>query len=252
MDADPSAAAGTAAPLASMAMYDSGVVGSVYIKTGAADTAWQRIDVPEGQDWEITGNNLTGASPTAPDQYFGSLNDFDVAFKRNNVELMRIATAGILIGLNASLGGRLQVAVGNLGDELIKQIAPNGGSGSQPIHVTRMYKVQTTDATATTLADVAVPTDNVLRVDMRIVCRQSGGIAGAAGDGAAYDRFVHARNNSGTVTIRQTATPITSEDVNAFNVTTSVNGTSARFQVVGAANRNIAWVGHTSIMFIQN
>lgn len=252
VDADPGAAAGTAAPLGSMAMYDSGSVGSVYIKTSAADTGWQRIDVPEGQDWQIDGNPLSGSGPTAPDQFFGSTNDFDVAFRRNNTELMRIATAGILVGLNASLGGRLQVGVGALGDEILKQISPNGGAGSQVIHVTRQYKVQTTDAVATTLADVAVPADNVISIEMKIVCRQHGGTAGAAGDGAAYVRHIHARNNAGTVTIRQTATQVTSEDVNAFNVTASVNTSNVRFQVVGQTDRNIAWAGHSQLMFISN
>jgi hypothetical protein len=224
----------------------------VFIKAGAADTAWQQIDLPEGQDWELDGNDLTGASPTAPNEWFGSSNNYDVAFRRNSVELARLVNDGLLVGLNASLGGRLQVAVGTLGSEILKQISPNGGSGSQVINVTRQYKVQTTNATATTLADVAVGPDQVAAISMRILCRQHGGTAGSAGDGAHYVREVHARNNSGLLTIRQNATQVTSEDVAQFDVTVSVNGQNVRFQVIGRADRNIAWVGHAQIMLIEN
>jgi hypothetical protein len=40
VDADPAAAAGTPAPIGSIAFFNSGTIGSTYIKVGAADTAW--------------------------------------------------------------------------------------------------------------------------------------------------------------------------------------------------------------------
>ena len=187
---------GVVAPIGSMAMYDSGTVGSLWVKTGAADDAWQRVDLPEGQDWQIDGNELTGASAATPNEFFGSTNNYDVAFVRNNSEIIRLVSDGLLVGLNASLGGRLQISSSSLGADLLKQISPNGGSGSQVICVTRQYKVQTTDNTATTLADIAVPTDSVVGIEAKVVCRQHGGSSGSAGDGAFYVRNIHARNNS--------------------------------------------------------
>lgn len=252
VDADPAAAAGTAAPRGSMAMYDSGVVGSVFIKTGAADTAWQQIDVPEGRDWQMDGNTLTGATPDAPNEFFGSNNDYDVVFKRNGTEMARYVSDGLLIGLAASLGGRLQVQGASLGSDVVKQISPNGGSGSQVIHVTRQYKVQTTNATATTLADILIPDDSVVGIEAKIVCRQHGGAAGAVGDGASYKRDIHARNIGGTVSIRQNATSVTSEDVAAFNVTVGASTANVRIQVVGALNRNIAWFAHSELLIAVN
>jgi hypothetical protein len=43
VDANPSAASGTSAEIGSIAVYDSGTVGTAYLKTGALDTAWDRI-----------------------------------------------------------------------------------------------------------------------------------------------------------------------------------------------------------------
>jgi len=40
VDADPAAAAGTVAPIGSVAYFNSGSIGSTYIKVGAANTAW--------------------------------------------------------------------------------------------------------------------------------------------------------------------------------------------------------------------
>lgn len=248
VDDEPQLGLGTASPIGSLAMYDSGTVGSLWIKVGSADTAWQRVDTPAGQDWQIDGNELTGAAPETPNEFFGSTNNYDVTFVRNNSEIMRLAADGTLIGLNASLGGRLQIGSASLGADLLKQISPNGGQGAQVVHVTRQYKVQTTNATDTTLADISIPSDSVVGIEAKIVCRQHGGSSGAAGDGAFYVRNVHARNNSGSVSVRQNATSVTSEDVNAFNVITSSSGSNVRLEARGAANRNVAWVAHIEML----
>lgn len=252
VDASPEITGGTPAPIGSLAMFDSGTVGSLWVKTGSADTAWQRVDLPEGQDWKVDGNDLTGATPDAPNEFFGSNNNYDVAFRRSGTELMRLVSDGLLVGLNASLGGRLQVQGAALGSDLIKQISPNGGSGSQVIRVTRQYKVQTTDGTATTLADIAVPNDSVVGIEASVVCRQHGGSSGAEGDGSYYVRNIHARNIGGTVSVRQNSTSVTSEDVGAFNVAVSANTSNVRIQASGAANRNVAWFAHVEMLIAVN
>lgn len=252
VDGSPEASLGTAAPIGSLAMFDSGTVGSLWVKTGAADTSWQRVDLPEGQDWKVDGNDLTGATPDAPNEFFGSNNNYDVAFRRSATEIMRLVSDGLLVGLNASLGGRLQVQGAALGSDILKQISPNGGAGSQVVHVSRQYKVQTTDGVATTLADIAVPSDSVVGIEAKIVCRQHGGSSGSPGDGASYVRNIHARNIGGAVSVRQNATSVTSEDVNAFNVAVAANTSNVRVQVSGGTNRNVAWFAHVELLIAVN
>jgi hypothetical protein len=53
-----------------------------------------------GQDWSLGGNALTGLPPNLPAERFGSTNNFDVIFRSNNIERMRITAAG-----NVSVGG---------------------------------------------------------------------------------------------------------------------------------------------------
>jgi hypothetical protein len=248
VDDEPQLSSGTPSTIGSMAMYDSGAVGSLWVKTGSADTAWARVDLPEGQDWTVDGNELTGASADAPNEFIGSTNNYDVVLIRNNNEIMRLVSDGVLIGLDASLGGRLQIGAGSVGSDLVKQITNHSTTGAQIVHVTRQFKVQTTDGTATTLADISVPTDSVVGIEAKVLCRQHGGSSGSAGDGASYVRNIHARNLSGTVAVRQNATSITSEDVGAFNVTVSASSSNVRLQAVGAANRNIAWYAHIEML----
>lgn len=252
VDADPSAGAGTPASRGSMAMYDDGAVGRVYIKTGGADTAWQTIDVPENYDWTLYGNILTGATFDAPDQSMGSTNDYDVKFIQNSVEKMRVVAQGLLIGLSASIGGRLQLGVAALGDEIFKQSSPNGGSGARVAHVTRQYKAQTTDGTPTALASLALPTDSVIYSKFTVIARQHGGIGGAIGDGAAYVRESVSRNVAGTCTIRKLQTSFTGEDSGNFDVTVDINTTNLRYRVTGDTDRNMAWSAHAEIMIAIN
>jgi hypothetical protein len=248
VDAVPSVGLGTPAPRASMAMYDNGAAGFLYVKTGTADTAWQQVDVPEANDWELFGNTLSGGAPSTPNESFGSNNDYDVILKRNNSELARLVTGALLVGLNASLGGRLQVGVGALGDEILKQSSPNGGSGARVAHVTRQYKVLTTDATLTNLGLVAIPNNTVIYSKMTILTRQTGGVSGAAGDGAAYVRETHGRNVAGVCTIRKLQTSFTSEDAGTFDVAVDISTTNIRYRVQGDTDRNMSWIGHAEIM----
>lgn len=254
VDADPSAGAGTAADKASLAMYDNGSLGSLYVKTGAADTAWQQVDVPEGRDWELFGNDLTGGSPVTPNEYFGSNNDYDVAYRRNSLELMRLCAGGLLIGLNASLGGRLQVKTGLLGDEIVKQISPNGGVGTaQVITVTRHYKVQTTDGTPTVLASLVVPAASRVQANWMINGNQTGGTAGAAGDGVSYERtFAAKRLAAGSALLQRVQTDFTQEDVPVFDVGFAVNTNNIDLSVTGDTDRTVIWTAYLNLHLTSN
>lgn len=102
-------------------------------------------------------------------------------------------------------------------------------------------QVSTTDATATTLQSVTIPTDSVVLVVARMVGRRTGGSAGANGDSAVYIRSARFKNVGGTVTMNQLQSDYTSEDQLTWNGTLDASGTSARMRVTGAANNNITW-----------
>jgi hypothetical protein len=102
-------------------------------------------------------------------------------------------------------------------------------------------QVNTTDATATTLQSITVPTDSTMVVIAKIVGRRTGGASGSNGDSATYIRTARFKNIGGTVTINGLQTDYTNEDQLGWNGTMDVSGTSARIRVTGAANNNITW-----------
>ena len=251
VDADPAAGAGTPAPIGSIAMFDSGTVGTLHIKTGAADTAWSLVD-SNTADWNLTGNNLTGGTPATPTEYFGSNNDYDVISKRNGVELTRLVTAGLLVGLNASLGGRLQVGANALGDEVTKLATANGGIGTaRVIQVVRQYKVLTTDAVATALATIAVPLASRLAVEFYASAYQTSGASGATGDGASYQRTTDVKRVAGAPSIVTNQSSFTSEDSGAFNLSAAISGNNLVYSAIGNTNRNMTWMGNARIFITQ-
>lgn len=54
-----------------------------------------------GAGWNLAGNTLTGGSPTTPNEVFGSNNNFDVVFRRNAAERMRLNTTGFSLNQGA-------------------------------------------------------------------------------------------------------------------------------------------------------
>lgn len=244
VDGDPAAGGGTPAPKGSMAMYDSGTVGFAYIKTGAADTAWQAIDVPEGQDWELDGNPLTGGSPQAPNEWFGSTNDYDVAFRRNSVEVMRLAGSSLLVGLTSAIGGRLQIGHVTADADMIAEIF---GAADPIIKVNRMSKL-TTVGNATATQDFAIPSDRNALIEVRACARQTAGAVGAAGDGASYIRTCHARNLAGTVAIFGNQTDYTYEIAGGLNFALSASAGNVRATASGVTDRNLTWGIHANLL----
>lgn len=249
VDADPSAGGGTASPLGSLAMYDTGVVGQLYLKTAAADTGWSLMD-SNANDWSLSGNALVGT------EFLGSTNDQDVIFKRNNLEAARFAGStaaalSLLVGLNASVGGRLQLLASAYGNDISKEMT-TATSGDNIIKVTRQSKVLTTNATVTPLFSIAVPTDSVVHINSRVVGRQTGGTSGTAGTGAVYVRDIHAKNDAGTATLFKVQTSFTSEDRSQWGNTYAASGANIVSSVQGEANRNISWFSHIDMLIATN
>ncbi len=255
VDADPSASLGTPSPIGSLAMFDSGTVGRLYIKIGAADTAWTQMDTQEGDDWNLDGNELSGPTADAPVEFFGSNNNFDVIFRRNNFELMRLVQEGLLIGLNSSLGGKLDVGVANIGDQIMNLSSPNGGSGARVIRTYRQYKINTSDNTDSVLASLAVSEGQRIQATAYLGCNQFGGSAGSAGDGADYIRTVSGKRLSGgNVQLLKNQTDYTAEDVQTFRARFQTNTTAQtlELQVRGGLNRDLAWSAHVESMLFIN
>lgn len=252
VDADPSAGGGTPAPIGSLAMFDDSGVGRLYLKTGAADTAWSIVDVPDVGDWFLTGNALTGGTPSTPNEFFGSTNDYDVIMRRNNIELMRLvgstaAAQGLLIGLTASLGGRVQLAPDAAGDDILKEVL--SPTSNPVIKVSRMHRLTTSGAASQNFS-LGIPSDYNAQVKSRVVARQTAGSAGAVGDGASYERTCHARNIAGTVTRFGLQTDYTYEVAGALNFTLAASGANIEGTVTGAANRDISWGIYSELLLI--
>lgn len=245
VDADPSAAGGTAASIGSLALYDTGSAGQLYLKTAAADTGWSLMD-SNSSDWSLGGNTL-GVNTS-----IGSIDDFDQFFIRNNIELMRTvgssaAVQGLLIGLNASLGGRLQLAPTAAGDDVLKEVL--SPTSNPVIKVSRIFRTTTTGAASGTF-NIAIPTDYNCLVTANMNARQTGGATGSAGDGASYIRTCHARNLAGTTTMFQQQTDYTYEIVAGLNFALSASGANIVGTVTGVASRNLSWGAHVELLMI--
>lgn len=252
VDADPGAGGGTVGPVGSLAMWDDSSVGRIYLKSGAADTAWSAIEVPDVGDWFLTGNALTGGGPTTPTEYFGSTNDYDVIMRRNNLELMRLvgstaAAQGLLIGLNASLGGRLQLSPTAAGDDILKEVL--SPTSNPVIKVSRMHRLTTVGALTATF-DVGIPNDYNAHLKSRVIARQTAGSVGAVGDGASYERTVHARNLAGATTQFGLQTDYTYEVINALNFSLAASGANIQGTVTGTVNRDISWGIYSDLLLI--
>jgi len=247
VDGDPALVAGTKAPLGSLALHDTGVIGRMYLKNGVADTAWTQVDTVEGDDWNLDGNDLTGLTFDAPDQFFGSNNNYDVSFRRNSIEIMRMISEGLLIGASSSIGGRLQISQA-LTEILMNQQSPAGAvGGANVIRISRQFKVQTVDDTITPLVDLAIPEDYRMQVKAYIGCNQHGGVVGDTADGADYERTDSVKRLTGaSATIEKWQSDFTSEDVGGFKIDSQINGVSENFEITvqGATDRNLAWSAH--------
>lgn len=241
----PSAGGGTAASRGSLAMYDDATNGFLYLKSGTADTAWTLMD-SNSNDWLLNGNTL-GANTS-----IGSLDNFDQIFIRNNIELMRTvgstaAVQGLLIGLNASLGGRLQLAPTAAGDDILKEVL--SPTSNPVIRVTRIHRL-TTVAAASAIASVAIPSDYNCNLEVRAVARQTAGATGAVGDGASYIRTCHASNLAGVVTMFKEQTDYTYEVAGAMNFALTASGANIDATATGSTGRNLSWGVYSQLLLI--
>lgn len=103
-------------------------------------------------------------------------------------------------------------------------------------------RVQTTDATVTTIATEAMPVNTTTLVWGYVVARRTGGTAGSANDGAAYRVEFVAKNTAGTATVLAAATvTVIGESVAGWTVTATASSGNVLVQVTGAIDTNILW-----------
>lgn len=263
LDASPLVAAtllpnGESIPPGSIGFANVGGVGKGFIKTALTpDTAWSELD-QNNADWNLIGNVLTGALPTTPNELFGSNNDFDVRYIRNNAEIIRLASEGLLVTKGnyadyATLPAAYRAQAMNLlatnGGNLESASFPNGGVGARPIqHTSGSAGELTTAGVAGTLnlSNIPVQTGSVMLVFGRVVGRQTAGSAGVVGNVFTYTIIATVRNVGGVVTIRSQSAVQTSEDDSggAYDVLLAVNTTNVRAVIAQPANRVVKWFGH--------
>ena len=103
-------------------------------------------------------------------------------------------------------------------------------------------RVATTDATVTAIVTYAIPASTTVFLNAWVTARRTGGVAGAAEDGAAYQIQAAVKNVAGTATLIGSASAaLTREDQAAWNCTIAVSAGNAIVRVTGAADNNVTW-----------
>lgn len=247
-DSDPTTGGGLVAKQGALASFrnEAGIATLWYHFDDAAPTNWKKVDLSD-DDWSLAGNALVGS------EKFGSTNNQDVNFIRNNTAVMSLLSTGVLIGIASGLGGKLDIGVGALGDALTVLSSPNGGSGAKVIRVSRQYKTQTTDNTDQPLATIAIPDDSRVQIHAYIGGNQHGGVAGTVGDGADYQRVASFKKIGVADVVRNgRTTPFTEEDDSFFRARIIENAQNIEISVRGNTDKNLAWSAHVEYSIFQD
>jgi Domain of unknown function (DUF4082)/Collagen triple helix repeat (20 copies) len=102
--------------------------------------------------------------------------------------------------------------------------------------------VRTTSAAQTVIVTVPIPASTTVMIDASVVGRRTGGSAGAAEDGAGYQRTAAYKNVAGVATaVSATALVATIESNGAYDCVFTANGANAEIRVVGVANVTMDW-----------
>jgi hypothetical protein len=114
--------------------------------------------------------------------------------------------------------------------------------------------VNTTDATVTTLATIAVSASYTYLIEARIVARRTGGAAGTADDGASYVRRGTYTTKTGTVTLMGAVEVIGTdrEDQAGWDATLDISTTNVRVRVTGAVDNNVTWMADVSVVRVSS
>lgn len=137
-----------------------------------------------------------------------------------------------------------------MSEEIILELLARVKALEQQIERTRVIEssiavqgyVATTNATITTIATISIPSSTTVTIEIHVSARRTGGIAGAAEDGAGYVQQATYKNVAGTATlIGSVNADFTAESQAAWDVTFAVSGANVLIRVTGAADNNISW-----------
>jgi len=141
-----------------------------------------------------------------------------------------------------------------MSDELIRQLLSRLKALEQEFERTKIIEkaitiegyVTTTDATVTTVATIPIPASTSVLMEIHVVARRTGGIAGAAEDGAGYMIQALYKNVAGTATLIGLGNlDFSAESQGAWNVSQSPSGGDVLVRVTGAVDNNVSW--HCSV-----
>lgn len=118
---------------------------------------------------------------------------------------------------------------------------------------TLVGRVGTNDATQTTLLTIPLQAGHTTLVRVRVVARRTGGSAGTAEDGAAYE-LMHAFNVLSGVATSLSGSMVTvfaKENQAGWDADIVASGQSALVRVTGATNNTIVWVAVAHILTVS-
>lgn len=106
-------------------------------------------------------------------------------------------------------------------------------------------KIETTDATVTTLITLPLEDNASYQIVAQVVGRRTGGVSGTAGDSASYLRVgTFFRVGAGVATqVGATGAVYTAESQAGWDCTMAVTGSDVLVRMTGAAGNNVTWAG---------
>ena len=110
VDSDPSAILGVAAPIGSLALFDSGSSGVLYVKSGSADTAWSIISTVTAEDIQDVVGGIVANSSNISMTYDDALNKISSDLIDTSVTAGAYGLAGSVPSITVDAKGRLTAA----------------------------------------------------------------------------------------------------------------------------------------------
>lgn len=120
--------------------------------------------------------------------------------------------------------------------------AASAAAAAATFGATQIDTGSTTDATPTTISSVTTTDDTAGFIEIEVIARQTGGIAGLIGDSAAYLKTVRFSNVGGTVSLGVVQNDYTDDLIDpTWGVVVGTAGADITVDVIGALNRNLNW-----------
>ena len=173
----------------------------------------------------------------------------------NGTFILRGPTAGVDKQVAFFDGTLLASATGTGDDSLIWDAGKFGIATSAPkgiLHRKNFYEnaftTTSSNATPVIATSLAVPSDTIVTIEVRINGCQTAGSGGTIGNARGYVRTATVKNIGGTSTLLKVQSDFTAEDESTGDVRVQLTGNTIEVAVIGGANRDITWYGHYSVL----